>query len=61
MASIFISHSSKDNIAAREMQEWLSTELGYESIFLDFDPDLGIDAGADWKQVLYDRLNQCQA
>ncbi|NOK36053.1 TIR domain-containing protein [Corallococcus exercitus] len=60
MAAIFISHSSKDNAWAIRIKQWLSTH-GHQSIFLDFDPEAGINAGQDWEQVLYAKLRQCQA
>ena len=62
MASIFISHSSKDTTAAKRLKDWLKAdEQGYDSLFLDFDPEHGIRGGAEWKQELYDRLHRCQA
>ena len=45
MASIFLSHSSQDNEAAGDFSRRLK-EHGYDSLFLDFDPDSGIKAGA---------------
>ena len=62
MSSIFISHSYNegDNVAALLLKDWLS-ERGYTSVFLDFDPDAGVKAGMEWRQVLYRKLRQCQA
>ncbi len=60
MSAIFISHSSKDNDCALEMQSWLKAQ-GYHSYFLDLDQETGIQGGTDWEQVLYQRLRQCQA
>lgn len=60
MTSIFISHSSADNIAAAEMKAWLEAQ-GHASLFLDFDPEAGIKGGAGWEQTLYQKLRQCQA
>lgn len=60
MSTIFISHSSHDAAAASEVQDRL-LQWGYESIFLDFDPDRGIPAGRDWERELYRRLNACRA
>ena len=59
MSAIFISHSSKDSDVAEEMKLWL-TEEGYASLFLDFDPDSGIEAGGKWEHTLYRKLRQCQ-
>lgn len=60
MTAIFISHSSADNDAAAEIKRWLEAQ-GHSSLFLDFDPDAGIRAGANWEQTLYRHLRQCQA
>jgi WD40 repeat protein len=60
MSAIFISHSSKDNAWAERITIWLK-EQGYEGIFLDFDPQVGIPAGRDWKQELYHQLRRCRA
>ena len=60
MSAIFISHSSKDNAWAERITTWLK-EQGYEGIFLDFDPQVGIPAGRDWKQELYHQLRRCRA
>jgi formylglycine-generating enzyme required for sulfatase activity len=60
MGAIFISHSSKDESAAREMKAWLEAQ-GHTSLFLDCDPEAGIQAGANWEQTLYRQLRQCQA
>src|SRR5262245_43896909 len=51
MASIFISHASKDSDSAVRIRTWLS-QLGYEDIFLDLDKIDGIQPGADWQQRL---------
>jgi hypothetical protein len=59
MATIFISHSSKDNEVAREIHDRV-VEMGYESVFLDLDRDDGIIAGEKWEQVLYRELRSCQ-
>ena len=60
MSAIFISHSSKDNAWAERVATWL-TEQGYEGIFLDFDPQVGIPAGRDWEKELYYQLRRCRA
>src|SRR5262245_38909302 len=59
MSAIFISHSSKDNALAAELQAWLF-DKGHRSIFLDFDPDCGIPAGRNWERELYTKLRTCQ-
>jgi WD40 repeat protein len=60
LSTIFISHSSRDNEAARAMQVWLEGR-GLTGVFLDFDPALGIPVGVDWEQELYQRLRACRA
>lgn len=60
MTSIFISHSSADNMAAADMKAWLEAQ-GHASLFLDFDPEAGIKGGAGWEQTLYQNLRQSQA
>lgn len=60
MGSIFISHSSRDAHVAGELRVRLA-ERGYHSVFLDFDPQVGIPAGRDWEKELYARLRACHA
>jgi WD40 repeat protein len=60
MTAIFISHSSADNAAAVDMKVWLEAQ-GHTSLFLDFDPEVGIKGGSGWEQTLYQNLRQCQA
>ena len=55
MASIFLSHSSQDNDVVGDLSVRLK-EHGYDSLFLDFDPDAGIKAGRDWERELYRNL-----
>lgn len=57
MTALFISHSSKDKKWAEQIYKVLTVE-GYQSLFLDSHPDDGIHAGADWEQMLYQRLRQ---
>ena len=60
MTAIFISHSSADNLVAGEIEQWLAAE-GHRSVFLDFDPELGIPAGRNWERELYRQLRSCRA
>jgi TIR domain-containing protein len=60
MSAIFISHSSKDNAIAGEIKAKLAQQ-GHRSVFLDFDPEVGIPAGRNWEKELYARLRGCQA
>jgi hypothetical protein len=58
--TVFLSHSSADNPAAERVLAALRA-WGYQSIFLDFDAQNGIGAGANWKQELYTQLRRCAA
>lgn len=60
MSTIFISHSSKDNDFARELESQLNRQH-HSSVFLDFEPDKGIVAGQSWEQTLYRKLRACRA
>jgi WD40 repeat protein len=60
MARIFLSHSSRDAVAAAEMRNWLLAQ-GFDAPFLDFDKHSGIPPGADWEQVLYSEIERAQA
>ena len=60
MSAIFISHSSKDNSVAAELKGRLEKQ-GHRSVFLDFDPELGIPSGRNWERELYRQLRSCQA
>src|SRR5437667_4164072 len=44
---IFLSHSSRDAEIAAALASRL-TEWGFQSLFLDFNPELSIPAGHDW-------------
>ena len=58
MSTVFISHSSKDNVAAEMLRQRLA-DRGYASLFLDFDPADGIPVGASWERTLYRQLQAC--
>ncbi len=45
---------------AAEVKAWLEGE-GHGSVFLDFDPEVGIPAGRSWEQELYRQLRACRA
>ena len=59
MARVFVSHSSKDHVAAAELHQWL-LEDGHE-VFLDQDLRRGIGIGEEWEQRLYAELNRSDA
>jgi TPR repeat protein len=58
MTAVFISHSSRDELRAKELKDWLATE-GYERVFLDFDRETGLPVGADWERRLYEEIARC--
>ena len=60
MSTIFISHSSKDNTIAKELERRLA-ERNHHSVFLDLDPEKGIVAGQSWERTLYRKLRSCRA
>ena len=60
MSNLFISHSSQDNEAAEDLKARLEAR-GHRSLFLDLDPEKGIQAGASWERTLYTKLRACRA
>ena len=60
MAQLFVSHSSADNELATEVKDCLA-DLGYESVFLDFDPTGGLVPGQAWRDQLFENLDACDA
>lgn len=60
MSAIFISHSARDAETARRVRAWLD-QAGHRSVFLDFDPQVGIPAGRQWERELYAQLKSCRA
>jgi TIR domain len=56
MTHLFVSHSSRDQRAADLVRASL-VSAGFQSLFLDFDPDVGIPGGRDWERELYDQLH----
>ena len=59
MSRLFISHSSKDNVAAKAFKQWLGAN-GWpdEDVFLDLD-DIG--GGERWKEALRNANFRCEA
>ena len=55
MSSIFLSHSSRDNAAAADLAVRLRSS-GFEAVFLDIDPEAGLQAGQLWEKELYRKL-----
>jgi WD40 repeat protein len=60
VAQLFVSHSSADNELATQMKGCLA-DLGYESVFLDFDPSGGLVPGQAWRDQLFENLDACDA
>ena len=60
MAQLFVSHSSADNELAAKVKDSLA-DLGYESVFLDFDPTGGLVPGQAWRDQLFTNLEACDA
>ena len=60
MSTLFISHSSRDGAAALALQAELEKQ-GHRSVFLDLDPEKGIQAGVSWERTLYAKLRACRA
>ena len=60
MSRIFLSHSSQDDVAAVAIRDWLN-ENGWNDVFLDLDPALGIHPGERWERALYEHATRCEA
>jgi len=71
MASIFISYTSRSSDPerypqgegwhwAQQIAGWLR-EWGYEDLFLDKDPERGLQPASDWRRDLHSQLGRCQA
>ena len=60
MASIFLSHSTKDKKEAEGLKKWLEADVRGHWVFLDSDLHSGIKSGDDWEQALYDQLQVCR-
>ncbi|WP_448611813.1 nSTAND1 domain-containing NTPase [Geodermatophilus sp. URMC 60] len=60
MASVFISHSSRDRAVTERVIERLRA-AGFAALFVDFDPEQGIPVGRDWERELYAQLRKTDA
>ncbi|MDO5055102.1 MAG: tetratricopeptide repeat protein [Pasteurella oralis] len=58
MTQLFISHSSVDNAESIALYNWLG-ELGW-SLFLDLDPNNGIQVGEEWRKKLGNSISECE-
>ncbi|MET0993064.1 MAG: TIR domain-containing protein, partial [Mycobacterium sp.] len=63
MSRIFLSHSSADARAAVALKRWLSEQRPQLSneIFLDIDPESGLQLGARWRDQLFKSNSRCEA
>ena len=63
MSRIFLSHSSADARAALALKRWLSDQRPQlaNEIFLDIDPESGLQLGARWKDQLFKSNSRCEA
>ncbi len=57
MASVFISHSARDNVQAERIRQSLKA-AGFATVYLDFDPESGIPRGRKWEDELYSELRK---
>src|SRR3954451_24530590 len=60
MASVFVSHSSRDRAVTERVVERLRA-AGFAALFVDFDPEHGIPAGRNWERGLYGQLRRADA
>jgi len=60
MGILFISHSSRDNTVALRVRDWLRAN-GWNDIFLDLDPSLGVAPGQRWQEELKRAGENCAA
>lgn len=60
MSRLFLSHSSANDGEAVALSKWLAQE-GWDDVFLDFDPERGINAGEQWERALNEAASRCEA
>src|SRR4051812_8633361 len=60
MASVFVSHSSRDRAVTERVVARLRA-AGFAALFVDFDPEQGIPAGRNWERELYAQLRRSDA
>ena len=60
MASVFVSHSSRDRAATEGVVARLRA-AGFAALFVDFDPEQGMPAGRNWERELYAQLRKTDA
>src|SRR3954468_20348599 len=57
MASVFVSHSSRDRAVTERVVARLRA-AGFAALFVDFDPEQGIPAGRNWERQLCAQLRR---
>src|SRR5215211_70472 len=60
MASVFVSHNSRDRMVAGRVVARLRA-AGLAALFVDFDPEQGIPVGRNWERELYAQLRRTDA
>src|SRR5918995_553317 len=60
MASVFVSHSSRDRTVTERVVGRLRA-AGFAALFVDFDPEQGIPTGRNWERELYAQLRRTDA
>ncbi|MDQ0258211.1 hypothetical protein J2W20_000086 [Sinomonas atrocyanea] len=62
MARVFLSHSSRDGVAAAALKQWLVEQdpALADDIFLDSDPLTGVQIGERWKDALRRSNARCE-
>src|SRR3954451_10627531 len=60
MASVFVSHSSRDRAVTEQVAARLRA-AGFAALFVDFGPEQGIPAGRSWERELYAQLRRSDA
>src|SRR4051794_28328904 len=60
MASVFVSHSSRDRAITERVVKRLRA-AGFAALFVDFDPEEGLPAGRNWERELYAQLRRTDA
>jgi hypothetical protein len=60
MASVFVSHSSRDRVVTERVVARLRA-AGFAALFVDFDPEQGIPAGCSWDRELHAQLRRTDA
>ena len=60
MSRIFLSHSSRDNVEALALRDWLFGQ-GWNDVFVDVDPVRALVAADRWQTALGATIGRCRA